>query len=1064
MDAMLERARDGAARTLDHEKSDPELVAPTRVALTGGEPTPLGAAGLVVLAPRALRFEETTGLAAFADVWVAERGLAFAAEAAAHLGTVLLAAEGRVYSQDTRWFLTRSRRADSPWRVWTPAVAARVRHHLAAASEADYAAAIAALAPLRAGPFSRRLLLSYLAPAETAWVEEDVETLDPASGQGLAEFACLLTASVTTAAQLQRVADCVSIWNLSSDTGLLTSAAEGVGAPAAPVFARWFDTEAADAELKRRLASILAALPSDEAFEALLARATGRYVQPAMLEAAERFPVRALRLLAGRARRPDAAGRVAADLLRGHVASHAELARSPAADLDPERRATIDAVLDRQTAAPVADPSRLHPVLVSPPWTRPRAAARPRVVEGLTPPPGVRLDWAPGERERWLSQRGHLPRRGPVDWERELAEWRAGNRRYWEVALFAEAPPKLVRPLMADFRPQYLWAAQSLLERLVALYELDALPLATYAATSKPAQHAGLLLPFESTEIALAMADWHARLKSVRPVALAWFRRHPGAAARLVPAAAGRPGRERRSAEAALRTMSQLLGREAVLAAAAGHGDAARAAVEASLDLDPLSVVPARVPALPSWIDPAVLAPVLVEDRSAALPPDAVRHVCTMLAISRAGDAHPGVEVVRQTCDRASLAEFAWSLFQRWEAAGAPSKEGWVMDGLGLLGDDETVRRLAPLIRTWPGEGGHARAVAGLDILAAIGSDVALMHLNGIAEKVKFKGLRARAQEKIGEVAAELGLTTDELADRLVPDLGLDPDGSLTLDHGRRRFRVGFDEQLKPYVADEDGARRKDLPAPGARPDAALAPEAHRRFAALKKDVRTIAADQIRRLERAMVWQRRWSAPQLRSLFVDHPLVWHVARRLVWGRFDVRGVLSSSFRLAEDRTLADVEDAELSLPDDARVGIAHPLHLGDEVGRWSDLFADYEILQPFPQLGRDVHRLTEAERKAATLAAFTGRRVDTVRVLGLERSGWERGDVEDGGVSGWICRPLPGDRTVVIELDPGIIAGSPTEWKEQTLHEVRLGDRRTFGVLDDVAASEVLRDLRSLVS
>jgi Domain of unknown function (DUF4132) len=34
--------------------------------------------------------------------------------------------------------------------------------------------------------------------------------------------------------------------------------------------------------------------------------------------------------------------------------------------------------------------------------------------------------------------------------------------------------------------------------------------------------------------------------------------------------------------------------------------------------------------------------------------------------------------------------------------------------------------------------------------------------------------------------------------------------------------------------------------------------------------------------------------------------------------------------------------------DTATVGIAHPLHLAAAVPAWSQLFADYQILQPFP--------------------------------------------------------------------------------------------------------------------
>ncbi|MEH0846344.1 DUF4132 domain-containing protein, partial [Micromonospora sp. CPCC 205711] len=528
-------------------------------------------------------------------------------------------------------------------------------------------------------------------------------------------------------------------------------------------------------------------------------------------------------------------------------------------------------------------------------------------------------------------------------------------------------------------------------------------------------------------------------------------------------------GPRRRAAERALRAAAGA-DRNAVLDAARGYGEDAVRGTLALLDADPLEQLPARIPALPQWLDPVVLPPVLLRDRSAALPAEALRHLCTMLAISKAGDVYPGVALVREACDPASLAEFGWALFERWQSAGAPAKESWVLAALGWIGDDDTARRLAPVIRAWPGDGGHARAVTGLDVLAAIGTDVALMHLWGISQKVKFRGLRERAAQKVAEVAADLGLNAEQLGDRLVPDLGLDADGSLVLDYGPRRFTVGFDEQLKPYVVDGAGARRKELPKPGARDDQALAPEAYQRFTGLKKDVRTLAADQIRRFEAAMVAQRRWSAADFRRYLLAHPLLWHIVRRLVWVTVDEAGAVGTAFRVAEDRSLADVEDEAYALPDDATVGIAHPLHLGDALPSWAELFADYEILQPFAQLGREVHRLADAERDERLLSRYAGVEVPTGRLLGLERRGWRRADAQDNGTQPWLERKLPGDRAIVININPGITVGVVDMFPEQKIEEIWVNDRPEgqwharggrvrFGELDEVTASEVLRDL-----
>lgn len=718
----------------------------------------------------------------------------------------------------------------------------------------------------------------------------------------------------------------------------------------------------------------------------------------------------------------------------------------------------------------------LPPILVTPPWTHRQKRPAPVVVPGLASGSPITLQWKPGEREAWAqTDTGYTWMLGQIgDWDPAVRRAVAG-RDWRQAAIFALGPEELVRPHLSEAEPTHSYSAAPPLQRVLGRFGDDAVAYVLRAVVSTPASLAGVLAPLEGSEITTRMTDWYVRSKTIRPVAMSWFDRHAPAAARdLVVAALGSTGKERANAEKALRFLDQRGHREAVRAAAAALGPVAAEGIDAMLALDPLELLPARIPALPAWLDPAHLPQVLLPDRRTAVPVSAVGHLCTMLAMCKPGDTYAGVEIVRAAVDRLSAAEMAWGIFERWQSAGYPAKDMWVLDTLALLGDDETVRRLAPLVRVWPGEGAHKRAVTGLDVLSSIGSDVALMHLHGIAEKAKFAGLKSAARAKVDEVAEALGLTAEQLADRLVPDFGLDADGSMVLDYGERRFRVGFDEQLKPVVADEDGSRRKLLPKPGAKDDPARAPAAYARFAGLKKDVKTVAADQIRRFERAMVNGRRWTAEEQRELFVDHPLLRHLTRRLVWATFDAEDRPKGSFRVAEDQTLASSADDELAVAGDTVVGIAHPLHLGGTLGAWSDVFADYEILQPFPQLGREVLALTAEERPAKLLRRFAGTTVYTGKILGLSNRGWQRGSPQDAGVSTVTYKLVPGGRAVIVDLDPGIIAGDAMEWPEQTIAGVWLNDgpadwansagNLAFGVLDEVTASEVLRDLEYLRS
>jgi predicted DNA-binding WGR domain protein len=1049
---------------LDAPGSDPQLVEEARAHLDGDE-TPRGAALVGAMVTMRLNIDRSR----FADAWVEAHDPVFAARAVAELAELV------------EWYPDRIRKtlpslqprpAGTPlgWRwAWQPA-AERLRALLACADERDYREVVDALAGHRRGE-AQRLVVSYLAPTETAWVDECCAA-PPVGGDATSADRTLLLCALGSADQVAALGPLARFSRGQWSLDIIATTAEGVGTSIAPLLVDALE-ETVASEGRRLALNVLSRVPTDEAFQIMLDRIDEKYVQPALLEAMRRYPRRALRLLAraaGGSSRHAASARM---LLPGHLLAEPELVAAELPGLPADARAVVEKMSAQLVPIESAPVESLPRPLIDPPWTRRRRAAKPAVITGLEPPADPSISWEPGEKERWATTSDDYACRRRHDWDtivRDYLDDRGPLRWYEETDLFLHGPEQLVRPLLAGWKPSYPWDAETWMRPIVAKYELAALDAAIEVATMSPALPGSVLLPYVDIRVARLMADRLVRLKSARKVALTWLGRHGAEAARLlVPEAVGVAGRPRAAAEAALRVIASAQDDDTVVRAARSYGSEAKQAVEALLAVDPLDTVPARMPKLGDWADSALLPQVLLRDRTRALPPEAVGHLLTMLAISKPGEVYAGLEVVRETCDPVSLAEFGWVVFDRWRATGMPAKDGWALTGLGWIGDDETVRRLTPVIRTWPGEGGHQRAVAGLDVLAAIGTEMALVHLNGIAQRVKFKGLKERAREKIEEVAEGLGLTSEQLADRLVPDFGLDPNGSLLLGYGPRRFVVGFDEQLKPYVEDENGKRRKDLPAPGARDDAEQAPAARKRFADLKKDVRTVAGDQIRRLEAAMVGRRDWSVAEFTDLFVRHPLTWHLARRLVW--------LSdgTAFRVAEDRTLADVEDDTLTLPDTARITIAHPLDLAGTLDAWAEVFADYEILQPFPQLGRPVYALTGEERAASRLTRFEGVTVSTGKVLGLERHGWAREEPQDAGIQGQIARAAGPGRFIVIGLDPGIAVGAPEIFPEHRLGSIwitddpdgygrRDADAPRFADLDPVTASEIIADLTELTS
>jgi hypothetical protein len=490
-----------------------------------------------------------------------------------------------------------------------------------------------------------------------------------------------------------------------------------------------------------------------------------------------------------------------------------------------------------------------------------------------------------------------------------------------------------------------------------------------------------------------------------------------------------------------------------------------------------LAAAPAKKANPPAWVSPQDLPSIRLGE--ARLSDAQVKALLTALTQSKLEEPQPLVAALREHGDRASLDNFVWRLFERWLAEGGPSKDKWGMFALGLLGSDVSALKLTPMIRQWPGESQHQRAVLGLECLRAIGTDTALMQINGIAQKVPFKGIKTKAGECMEAVAADRGLSRAQLEDRIVPDCDLDERGSRTFDFGPRQFRFVLGEGMKPMVKEADGKLRTDLPKPNAKDDSALANAAVEEWKLLKKTVAQVAKVQAVRLEQAMVTGRRWPREEFELLLVRHPLMTNLVRLLVWGGYDEQGALSGTFRVTEDLTYGSSADEEASLDGYVEVGVVHPFHLSaKERAAWGELFADYELTPPFTQLGRPILQLELSERDQTELKRFANAKVaPQTLVFTLEKLDWQRGLPEDGGVFYSHSKPFYGANITAVVQYEGVPVGYMEGWDDQSIEKCFFipgiwkpdwyTDHKNLiplGEVDPVVISEVLSDLSGIAA
>jgi hypothetical protein len=676
----------------------------------------------------------------------------------------------------------------------------------------------------------------------------------------------------------------------------------------------------------------------------------------------------------------------------------------------------------------------LPEVLARPPWPPKRVRA---VLSLEFPAREDRIVWAEGEQHAWAHPGGGVDKK-LEPWEREeiLTKLEIKDIVRIDAATNLEKSDLLKALLRCDkrFIEHYGLARVAL-----AKYGLEVLDAMFDLARLAPSCGLEVLLRVDSLRVPRELAHDEEMLAQ-------WSARHPlTAALAVLPDALGPEGKSRK---ATLKTIARMRkdGHEAALREAARiYGEDAVVEVDALLAPEPL---PSRGPALPAFVDLAAL-PMPRTKTGETIGDEARERLVQLLSLLPLGAAQQAIASVKDALDAESLAALGGKLADAWVASGADTKHKWALLAAGALGDDIVARSLADWTIEWAKAGVHPRSRVALEALSIVGTDVALMHTDRIARTMKG-ALKANATATLEAIAKARNLSQEQLADRLVPSLGLDPSGSTWLDFGARRFRVSFDEGLVPELEGEDGTRLPRLPRATKHDDEAKATRAIATFKGFTSDAKKIAPDQVRRLERAMCTERAWSAAELRRFFVEHPLMVHLARRLVWVTDT-----NVTFRVTEDRTLAGRDDREFALEEGAHVRIAHPIVIGQGVGAWSTLFTDYLLVQPFPQLGRETYALRDDEKTSHEIARFEGRAIAGNRFFSLKHRGWDFHDYAIGKV-------LRGGFMAMLESEPGLefLSARP---EDQTLGKLLLrrerGATATFGELSAIDASELLRDV-----
>lgn len=341
-------------------------------------------------------------------------------------------------------------------------------------------------------------------------------------------------------------------------------------------------------------------------------------------------------------------------------------------------------------------------------------------------------------------------------------------------------------------------------------------------------------------------------------------------------------------------------------------------------------------------------------------------------------------------------ARLALALVQQWIASEGEPKQRWALRLLPGHADDRVVDALVSAVQAW-NRPRLQRAAAAVEHLGEVDSLYALLRVQEISESRSLKDqVQRTARSALRAAAARRKMSVPELFDELTPDFGLGQ--GLTVTVGPQSYRVELQGDLSLRVINDKNKASKTIPAVK---DEALKPEWEAATAQLKTlatSLKTVVKQQAPRMLAALVSGKRWPLDRWQRLFVAHPLLRIVGRSLIWRAEDAPGLARTSFRLAEDFSLVDVEDETVTLPAGCSISLWHPATAQPgEREAWQTYLADYELEPLVDQLGACAEQPAPGQFKNGMLLPPAPITLAQEQLGGLlKKFGYRPGPVGDG--------------------------------------------------------------------
>lgn len=406
-------------------------------------------------------------------------------------------------------------------------------------------------------------------------------------------------------------------------------------------------------------------------------------------------------------------------------------------------------------------------------------------------------------------------------------------------------------------------------------------------------------------------------------------------------------------------------------------------------------------------IDENILSNILLKDKTNKAPLKIVQYVFMEYVALKEPSILKDCNKIAEFFDIDSFRNALDDIYSNWLDKKADTKLKNILIPYCIFQPEDKLLKLKSQIEEWALNSRGALAAHAVYAIALNASKFALVLVDTMSVKVKNNQVKNAAKDALKKTAKALEISEDELIDKIIPDLDFDKKGMRELHYGgeaNRVFKLQIKNDFTIEVTDSNDKVLKSLPAPNSKDDKAIADASKKELTLIKKNIKMISSNQMRRLNKVLLNGRKWSYKTFTELFVDNPIMNIFALKLIWGVYDENNNLIESFRYMEDGSFNTFNEEEYifedSLKNKKNITLVHPIELDeDKLSKWRNQLSDYEILQPINQLDLLFEEVKEEHIKNNKIISFEDKEITAGEIMSMaNKMSFERSrDIEDGG-------------------------------------------------------------------